>query len=285
VPRWRVGLVWGERSRMNPGAPSLFDLDAYLARIGYAGAQSPTAAVLAALHLAHATHVPFENLDIQLGRPIRLDLDSLQVKLVHGRRGGYCFEQNTLFAAALEEVGFRVTRLAARVRLGTTEVLPRTHMLLRVETDGAAWLADVGFGGGGPLRPVPLEPGRVTPQFGREYRIAEEAGLRVLQSRQGDAWLDLYAFTLEPQFPVDFKLANHYTSTYPTSSFVQGLIAQLPTPEGCRVLRNRSFTVERGADVSCRTIVDDEELLRVLAEAFGLAFPPGTRFRCLAPPV
>jgi arylamine N-acetyltransferase len=92
--------------------------------------------VLEAVHRAHAVAIPFENLDVRLGRPIRLDLASLQAKLVAGRRGGYCFEQNTLFAAALEALGFRVTRLAARVRLGAARLLPRTHMLLGVDVGG-----------------------------------------------------------------------------------------------------------------------------------------------------
>src|SRR5438093_5316594 len=102
-------------------------------RIEYAGSLAPSRQTLDALHLAHATHIPFENLDVLLGRPIRLDLDGLQAKLVRGRRGGYCFEQNLLFAAVLERLGFRVTRLAARVRYGTTRLLPRTHMLMKVD--------------------------------------------------------------------------------------------------------------------------------------------------------
>src|SRR5262249_12522387 len=122
------------------------NLDAYFARIGYTGERRAAHAVLDAVHLAHATSVPFENLDIFLGRPIRIDLESVQAKLVHARRGGYCFEQNTLFAAVLEQLGFPVTCLAARVRLGASRVLPRTHMVLKVEAEGASWLADVGFG-------------------------------------------------------------------------------------------------------------------------------------------
>ncbi len=265
---------------MDPAADRI-DLDAYLKRIGYAGDLAPTPDVLTGLHLAHATHVPFENLDIQLGRPIRLDLDSLQAKLVRGRRGGYCFEHNTLLAAVLERVGFPVTRLAARVRLGATGVRPRTHMLLRVEAAGTSWVADVGFGGEGLLRPIPLEPGLQAEQFGHVFRLVPEGGAWVLQSRQGDAWLDLYAFTLEPQFPVDFEMANHFTSTHPTSSFVQGLVAQLRTPEVRYVLRNRDLMIERNGEISTRTVEGDEALLRVLAETFGLEFPPGTRFRCL----
>ena len=126
-------------------APTLArtDLNNYLRRIGYAGGLTPTYDVLAALHQAHATHIPFENLDILLGRPIRLDLASLHAKLVVGRRGGYCFEQNLLFAAILQSIGFSVARLAARVRYRTHRVLPRTHMLLLVSIDAEDWIADV----------------------------------------------------------------------------------------------------------------------------------------------
>src|SRR4051794_35005419 len=169
-------------------APPALDLDAYLARVGYAGELRPTAAVLAALHRAHATHIPFENLDVLLGRPIRLDLEGLQAKLVRGRRGGYCFEQNVLFAAVLEQVGFRLTRLAARVRFGAAGPRPRTHMLMRVEADGRPWLADVGFGGEGLLEPLPLAPGRVARQSYWSYRVVQEdGGVWALQSLHGGA--------------------------------------------------------------------------------------------------
>jgi N-hydroxyarylamine O-acetyltransferase len=252
------------------------DLDAYLERIGYAGPRRPTLDVLKGLHLAHATHIPFENLDILLGRPIRLDLESLQAKLVRARRGGYCFEHNTLFAAALESLGFAVTRLAARVRLGTTRVGPRTHMLLTVAVDGALWVADVGFGGGGLLEPLPLAPGEAR-QYGWAYRLVEESGSWVLQVFQAGTWLDLYAFTLEPHLPVDFEVANYFTATHPDSYFRRTLTAQLPTPEARFTLRSGELTVERGEQVSRRAVADDE-LLSVLSESFGLDFPPGTRF-------
>src|SRR5690349_12744847 len=132
------------------------DLSAYAARIGYNGDFHPSLETLRVLHLAHATHIPFENLDILLGRPIRLDLDSLIRKLIDDRRGGYCFEHNALFAAVLEASGFRVRRLSARVRAGAQGVRPRLHMLLMAEADGEPWLADVGFGADGLLHPLPL---------------------------------------------------------------------------------------------------------------------------------
>jgi N-hydroxyarylamine O-acetyltransferase len=263
-------------------APPL-DLEAYFERIGYTGVRSPTFEALNGLHLAHATTIPFENLDIQLGRPIKIDLASIEAKLVHAGRGGYCYEQNTLFAAVLEQLGFRVTNLAARVRKGAHRVLPRTHMSLQVDVDGSPWLADVGFGTGGLLLPVAMSPGEVSRQFAWSFRLVEEPGLWVLQSLAGGAWHDLYVFTLEPQFPVDFEMANHYVSTHPNSRFVQTLAVQRQGPTTCYLLRNRELTVVQGDDTQIRTIDDDETLLQVLAGTFGLDFPPGTRFRCLSP--
>jgi N-hydroxyarylamine O-acetyltransferase len=255
-----------------------FDLDAYLTRIAYDGRRDPILEALEEIHLAHAAHIPFENLDILLGRPIRLDLDCLQAKLVKGKRGGYCFEQNTLFAAALEQIGFPVTRLAARVRLDANRLLPRTHMLLKVEVDGTAWLADVGFGGNGLLKPLPLTSGQVTQHFTWSYRVVEENDLRVLQSLDTGRWQDMYCFTLEPQHPVDFEMANHFTSTHPSSRFVQTLTAQLPTPEARYILRGRELSVLKREGATTRVLAGDDELLAVLAEVFGLTFPPGTRF-------
>ncbi len=258
----------------------LVDLDAYCARVGYRGELRPTRKVLEGLHLAHATHVPFENLDIWLGRPIRLDLESLQAKIVHGRRGGYCFEHNTLFAAVLEQVGFPVTPMSARSRVGATRVVPRTHMTLEVNVEGEPWLADVGFGGEGPLLPVPFEPGRVVPQFAWEFRAVPEGELWVLQYRQAGPWQDLYSLRRERDYPGDFEMANYYVSTHPMSPFVRRLTAQATSPEGRSVLRDQELTVTRGETVTTRTLSGDEDLRRVLAEVFGLEFPPETRFRC-----
>jgi N-hydroxyarylamine O-acetyltransferase len=259
-----------------PGADDALDLPAYLRRIGYAGGLAPTRATLDALHLAHATSIPFENLDILLGVPIRLDLASVQAKIVARRRGGYCFEQNALFAAVLEHLGFAVTRLAARVRLGTDTALPRTHMTLRVDLDGAPILADVGFGADGPLLPVAYGGGE-SPQFAWRYRVVDEGGARALQSWHDGVWQDLYAFTPESQLPVDYEIANHYTSTHPSSRFTQRLTAQMSSPDVRRILRDFDYVEERGSGTVTREIRADE-LLAVLADKFGLDFPAGTRF-------
>lgn len=256
----------------------MLDLAAYLRRIGYDGPRKPTRETLAELHLAHATRIPFENLDSHLGRPVPIDLESIQAKLVKSRRGGYCFEQNTLFSAVLESLGFRVTALAARVRLGASRVLAKTHMLLMVDLDGGPWLADVGFGTGGLLMPIPITPERVSRQHGRSYRLLLERDTWILQSLIRGAWQDLYAFTLEPHYPIDFEMANHYVSTHPASRFVQTLVVQRQTIDTCHWLRNRDHSVVRGDDVQVRALKSDEELLQVLDETFGIELPPGSRF-------
>ena len=257
-----------------------FDLTTYLERVGRpADLASPTADALVRLHYAHATSIPFENLDIHLGRPIRIDLASVAAKLVDGGRGGYCFEHNTLFAAALEALGFEVTRLAARVLMGGPGVTrPRTHMLLRVAADGADWLSDVGFGGATPLGPVPLAPGEEI-RFGDwTYRLGHDESLWTLQLRQEKGWLDLYEFTEEPQLPEDYEMANYFTSTHPSSGFVQAITAQAPGPQLQVVLRGRELAEHRPDGVTTRPIQSDDDLLQVLSTRFGLVFPAGTRF-------
>jgi N-hydroxyarylamine O-acetyltransferase len=254
------------------------DLDMYLARIGYSGSREPSLDTLTALHAAHVTAVPFENLDILLGRTVSLELADLQAKIVAGRRGGYCFEQRTLFQAALRRMGFRVAPLAARVRAGMTGVRPRTHMLLRVELAGGAYLADVGFGGDGLVHPLSFAPGAEVWTAGVGHRLRREDELFVLTANVGGAWADLYAFTLEPQHAVDYEMANHYTSTWPGSKFVRTLTAQRARPDGRAILRDRDLTVREGGQSRTETVRDPDHLLQVLDREFGLSFPAGTRF-------
>lgn len=253
-------------------------LDSYLDRIGYKGLlQEHSFKILSELHFHHATSIPFENLDIQLGLPIRLDLESLQDKLVDRKRGGYCFEQNSLFLAILEELGYDVIACDARVRLGRSGIGPRTHMLLVVELDRRSYICDVGFGAE-LLHPVPID-GEAHQQFRWTYRVVEEGPLRVLQIKNSAGWFDLYAFVPQPCPPIDFELANWYTSTHPQSRFVQTLTVQKPTPAARYILRNRNFVIDRGDEAETTEIQTPNELLKILHEVFDLPFPADTRFR------
>ena len=254
------------------------DLQAYLQRIGYDGGLDPTVETLTALHRAHVLSIPFENLDILLGRPIRLDLASLQAKLVRDRRGGYCFEQNALFAAVLEHLAFDVTGLAARVTMGEERTTPRTHMILAVDIAGTRWLADVGFGGDTLLDPISFESDEPVHQGAWAFRLGVDGDAQILWGLRADGWLDLYSFTLEPQLPVDYEVANHYTSTWPRSPFVTKIIAQRSGLDERWMLIDDELRVERPDGTERWTVTSSAERLVILSERFDLAFPDGTRF-------
>lgn len=263
-----------------------FDLDAYFGRIGYAGEVKSDLDTLHALHRAHVSAIPFENLEVQMGRPVRLDPRSLQAKMVRRRRGGYCFEQNRLFALALESIGFRFETCEARVRQNAGgAVRPRTHMVLRVRCGGRDWLADVGFGGDGLIVPAGLA-GDPTEQAGVVYRVVSEGSARVLQRRTAGGWEDLYAVMPEPVHAIDFEVGNWYTSTHPDSAFVQNLTVQRVIGERRHILRNLAYTIAHADDVSTREI-GRAELLPLLRGTFGLDVPDDATFRALdaAPPV
>jgi len=262
--------------------PEMFDLGAYLARIGYTGPREPTLDVLHALTAAHAQAIPFENLDVLLGRGIELGPDAVFDKLVRRRRGGYCFEQNGLFLEALTALGFHAVPLSARVRIDRPrDVLPpRTHLFLRVEVAGESWLTDVGVGALSLTRALrfAVDDEQATPHEPR--RIVRLEGRWFHQARLGDAWSDVYEFTGEEMPPIDRELANWFTSTHPQSHFLGRLIVARAATGGRRItLQNGELKVrERDGRATVQTILSPEELLIVLAERFGLHFPPGTRF-------
>jgi N-hydroxyarylamine O-acetyltransferase len=256
------------------------NLDAYLARIGYTGPVACTRDALFGLHAAHASSIPFENLDIQMGLPIRLELGAVEEKLVRRRRGGYCFEQNTLFRAALEAFGFSPVMREARVRFGAPTTLPRTHGVHILTLDGEAWLVDVGFGGEGLLHPVRTD-GSVSAQPQGSYRVVTEGRRSVLQSQRPEGWFDLYALEPEPVLLVDWEMGNHYTSTYPESRFIASLTVQMPTAEARHVLRGTTYTVSRRGQDTVRELSSRAELLVLLKEVFGLELPQDARFRAL----
>jgi N-hydroxyarylamine O-acetyltransferase len=246
-----------------------FDLDAYLARVRFTRSPRADEPTLRALHRAHVQAIPFENVDVRLGRPIRLDLTALQEKLVHRRRGGYCFEQNTLFLHALRAIGFDADACEARVRPESGQVLPRTHMVLVVRTGAGSWLCDVGFGADGLLEPARLDATEQV-QGVLAFRVSREGPLHVLQSRGADeSWVDGYAFLPEARYPTDFEVANWYTSTWPQSRFVLTTTAQRATAEERHALRGLRLTSRTRRGTSERQL-SHGELGGVLRTLFDL---------------
>jgi N-hydroxyarylamine O-acetyltransferase len=250
-----------------------FDLDAWLRRIGYDGPRDPVLGTLRAVITAHTATIPFENIDVLLGRPPKLDLVSLQRKMISGGRGGYCFEQNALLLGGLSSLGFRATGLIARVIRGmeATASGPATHMLLRVDLPEGSFLADVGFGNQTPTAPLALRSGveQETPhEVMRLWPVGDEF---TLQAKSGDDWQSIYRLSPHPRLAVDYEVANWFTATHPASPFVSNLIVARPGPEGTRnTLFNGRVTVRRPGDPAERFMLDDRDFAAALESKFGL---------------
>ena len=251
----------------------MFDLDAYLERIGLRGRPN-----VAEVHRAQVTSIPFENLDPYCGLPVSLAVGDLERKLVADRRGGYCFELNLLLRAALQALGARVDVLLARSRVGARAdaARPRTHLLLRVCAEGAVWHADAGFGLGGLLEPLPFGPGAAHTQSGWRFRVVEDQRELVLQAARGDAWVDVYGFAPDPVPMVDVETSNWFTATYPGSPFVTGLIVSAQAEDGSRA-RLSDWNRQAGLVLTEQTPIEDSTfpiqpsaVPELLATRFGL---------------
>ena len=204
---------------------SAVDLDAYFERVQWRGPVRPDRDVLSGLLRAHVTRIPFENFDVLLGRGVRLDIGALQDKLVRAGRGGYCFEQATLFAAVLEKLGFKVARHSARVVLfqPATES-PRTHMFLTVSLPEGDFIVDPGFGFYTSRVPIPVLDGAKADGDDETHWLVREGGRWILRAQLGDKPVDAWVTTLESENPVDFEVANHFVATHPASPFVNRIM-------------------------------------------------------------
>jgi N-hydroxyarylamine O-acetyltransferase len=258
--------------------PRGLDLDAYLERVGLAGTAGASLATLEALALAHPIAIPFENLDAFLRRPVPLDTASLQRKLVLGRRGGWCFEQNLLFGTALRALGFHVIGLAARVLWNAPEgsVRPRSHMLLLVEIEGTRYITDVGFGGLTLTAPLRLEPNVAQATPHEVFRVRDGDGDFILEAMLGDAWKPLYRFDLQPQYLADYEVSNWYLCHFPGSPFLADVMAARADRGSRHALAGLRYT-RRALDgtVATRPLHGADALRNELRASFGIELPGG----------
>jgi N-hydroxyarylamine O-acetyltransferase len=251
----------------------VIDVDSYLRRIGSKGVHEPDGASLRALHRAHLLAVPFENLDIHLGRPIELSEQSLHRKIVGAGRGGFCYELNGLFAALLREVGFDVSMLSAGV-MGVEGDFgpPFDHLTLEVaDAAGSRWLVDVGFGEGF-MEPVPFEVGREDGQDTGTYRIDVDDGEYVLWRRTpgAEAFEAQYRFPPDGHALADFEAMCRYHQTSPESSFPRQRVCSLALPDGRVTLTDATLIVTHQRRRSEQPIEDDDAYRAALREQFGI---------------
>ncbi|MFZ7120157.1 MAG: arylamine N-acetyltransferase family protein [Eubacteriaceae bacterium] len=249
-----------------------FNIEAYFERIKYNGKSDVSYETLKALHIAHTLNVPFENLDVYLGKPILLDRDSLYKKIVENKRGGYCFEMNGLFSFILKELGFKVTDLLARGIMDEGKTFTaKVHQVLMVEVDDKRWLVDVGFGMDGITAPVLLEKGMDQNQFSHTYRLLEDSQYGyILQNKTGEEYNYMYAFTLDKCYPMDYLMSNHFTATFPESFFIKMKMCTMPTKEGRITLTDEHFKVIANGKVSEKKLLSNAEYNVLLKEYFKL---------------
>ena len=248
--------------------PAMLNIPAYLERIAYTGPLATTPEVLHKLHRAHLLSVPFENLDIALGRTIVCDEDAFIRKIVERRRGGFCYELNGAFAGLLRAIGFDVALLSARVpREDGSDGPEFDHLALRVDLE-EPWLADVGFGDSF-LEPLLLRSGAEQSQDGWKYRVGDCGDLLCMERAERDAvWKRQYSFTPMPRSLDEFAPMCHYHQTSPESPFTHRNVCSIATPHGRITLADRRLIITRNGNKEERLLATDPEWRAALKEHF-----------------
>jgi N-hydroxyarylamine O-acetyltransferase len=256
--------------------PRLTNLALYLQRLGFDAPPAPTLETLRQLQLRHTGAFPFENLTTLLGQPVLIDLPSIEQKVLHDGRGGYCYELNNLFLALLQTLGFEARGITGRVVMNQPEGAwtARTHRLSLVTLDGVRYITDIGFGGMVPTAPLILdtEDEQLTPH--EPYRIEQHADGYTLRANVGGEWRAMYIFDLQRQEDIDYTLGNWYVSTHPESSFVKQLMVARTGEGWRRTLNNGSFAIHRmGSESERRQVTDVDELIGLLEREFDIRVP------------
>jgi len=254
-------------------APS-FDQQGWLARIGYTGSLQLTLDTLHNLIFAHSHTISYESLDIMLGRTPRLDIASLQRKMIAGGRGGYCLEQNMLFREGLRSLGYSITSLQGRVVRGMTIDAPRPaiHMLLQVNLPEGPYLADVGFGNLAPTSALLLRESVEQDTPHEPMRFMDVGGELTLQAKLRSDWEHIYRVIPYPRYDGEYEITNWYTGTHPDAPYQSNIIAARPGPNRTRItMFNRRVTVRHATGEAERRHLQNEcEFRTVLRDEFGL---------------
>jgi len=250
-----------------------FPLAHYLERIGLKETPKPDEEGLKQVHAAQAFSIPFENLDIHLGRAISLKPADLVAKLIYRKRGGYCFELNGIFNLALKALGFAVRPVLARVLYGRSAPGARTHQVLVVTISGCTWLADVGFGGPGLRLPMPIVADQIEQQYGERYRLRPDPtyGMLLQKESRDASVVGLYAFDeRELTMDLDINMANHFTATSPDSIFRLRRMCALPKPWGRITIEDMELAIYRDGQSTRRLLPSGASYMDAIAENFGI---------------
>lgn len=272
----QVDACWAMLSGRLTDAASV-DLDAYFERIGYDGPRTATLDVLQTLHALHPANIPFEAIDVFNDTPISIAPEKVDQKLIHDGRGGYCFEQNSLFGRVLRSLGFAVEGLAGRVLWGYGPddlPRPRCHMANRVTIDGEAWLADVGLGSCVPTAPLLLdiETPQVTPHD--IYRVIKGAHAYRVEMERGGVWNAVHEIDYAPVSDLDYEVMNWYASDHPDSDFCKTLMVARSAPFARFTLRNNRLTIRLVTGEEEHHSLSVGDISQTLKDIFGIEPDP-----------
>jgi N-hydroxyarylamine O-acetyltransferase len=256
-------------------------IKSYLKRIGYEGELSVHKSTLDELHLRNVLSVPFENIDVHMGKLVSICTQDVFEKVVENNRGGYCFEVNALFGDLLESLGFNVSYHGSRVWYGYNPaqgVRPRAHQILLVELENARYLVDVSFGKG-IILPLDIELESEQHQYNRNYRVIKDSefGYKI-EEKLGSGWLLLFSFTLETTYPADYEVASYYATHSPNSIFTQKLVCTLPTETGRNTILDGEYSEQCGDRITRQPITSNRQLLDILKESFRIQLPASADF-------
>lgn len=256
--------------------PAVMDFDLYLHQLGFDAAPAPTLDTLRRLQLRHTSTFAFESLSTLLRLPVPIDLPTVERKILHDGRGGYCYELNQMYLALLQHLGFQARGITGRVVLGGPEdaLTSRTHRLALVTLDGVQYSVDVGFGGMVPTAPLRLdtEAEQATPH--EPYCIVRRDSGYALRAKVVGEWRPMYVFDLQLQGEADYEMGNWYVSTHSRSPFLGQLKAALTGDGWRRTLNNGSYALHRMGQASeRRQISDADELLELLQREFRIRLP------------
>lgn len=257
------------------------DLDAYFARIGYEGPREATLEVLQTLHALHPANIPFEAIDVFNDKPINISPERVDQKLIHGGRGGYCFEQNGLFRRVLRSLGFEVEGLAGRVLWGydpNGAPRPRCHMANRVTINGEAWLADVGLGGCVPTAPLLLDVStpQVTPHD--TYRVTKGEHSYLTELERDGEWRAVHEVDIAPVSDIDYEVMNWYASDHPESGFCKTLMVARSAPFARFTLLNNRLTIRLVTGEEEQHTLSVGDIPQTLKDIFGIEPDPAWRW-------
>ncbi|XP_035251088.1 arylamine N-acetyltransferase, pineal gland isozyme NAT-10-like isoform X3 [Anguilla anguilla] len=272
------------------------NLEDYFERIGFNGpSDKADLETLKNVHRQHVLSIPFENLSIHCGERITMDLESVYTKIVKNNRGGWCCENNQLFAWVLKEMGYTYTTLGSRVFNGLkNEFSPLdSHLINKVLIDGNSYIADVSFGVSFQIRhPLELVSGKDQPQLAGVFRLVENSGVWVLEKTGRKPFIpnerfansslinksltrQIYSFTLTPRGTDHFQETTQFLQTSPESLFTNKTICSLQTPTGFKALvgwtySEVTYNYQDGVDLLDMKDIADDEIEKVLKEEFSL---------------